>query len=49
MAALSDLKNILNFQIAHGRSPKFHLKVETGMTRLGVDMNDIDQVIQLLS
>lgn len=49
VAALSDLKNILNFQIAHGRSPKFHLKVETGMTRLGVDMNDIDQVIQLLS
>ncbi len=44
----SDVNTLIAYHKNNGQSPKFHLKVETGMTRLGIDMDAMDKVIQQL-
>jgi alanine racemase len=44
----SDLLEIDNYINNGGISPIFHLKVDTGMTRLGIDYNDVFETIKKL-
>ena len=43
-----DIDAIKRYVDKKGFSPKFHLKVDTGMTRLGVSMDNIDTVLRSL-
>jgi len=43
-----DVDVLVQYYKSTGQSPKFHLKVETGMTRLGIDMDAMDHVIHQL-
>ena len=44
----SDINEIKRYVDKKGSSPLFHLKVDTGMTRLGVGMIDIEDVLRTL-
>ena len=44
----SDLLMIDNYINNGGISPVFHLKIDTGMTRLGVDFNDVPETLKLI-
>ncbi|MEC9447734.1 MAG: alanine racemase, partial [Candidatus Neomarinimicrobiota bacterium] len=44
----SDILMIDNYINDGGVSPVFHLKIDTGMTRLGVDFNDAHEILKLL-
>lgn len=44
----SDILMIDNYINDVGISPVFHLKIDTGMTRLGVDFNDAHEILKLL-
>lgn len=39
------IKLVSDFSKAKGRSPKIHLKVDTGMTRLGVMMDEAERIL----
>jgi len=43
-----DLENVITYHKETGFSIRTHLKVDTGMTRLGIDVDSIPEVIQLL-
>ena len=44
----SDLLMIDNYINDGGIPPVFHLKIDTGMTRLGVDFNDVPETLKLI-
>ena len=44
----SDILMIDNYINDGGISPGFHLNIDTGMTRLGVDFNDAHEILKLL-
>tara|TARA_B100000315_G_C14595101_1_gene598459 strand:+ start:3960 stop:5069 length:1110 start_codon:yes stop_codon:yes gene_type:complete len=42
---LDDIDFLKQYTESHGKSPKVHLKIDTGMTRLGVDFDDAEKAI----
>ncbi len=44
----SDLSALIPFFAEHGKCPAVHLKVDTGMTRLGIDVDKASDLIQKL-
>ncbi|MEC9437303.1 MAG: alanine racemase [Candidatus Neomarinimicrobiota bacterium] len=46
---LLDISLLESFRIKHGKSPKFHLKFDTGMTRLGINPSDAKEAFELIS
>ena len=42
---LDDIDILKQFAESHGKSPKVHLKIDTGMNRLGVDFDDAEKAI----
>jgi len=44
-----DLDLVQHFHRLHGRSPKVHLKVDTGMTRLGVPLESTEKLLKRLA
>ena len=41
ISSIDDLDSIISFLEKNGLSPRFHMKIETGMNRLGFDLSDI--------
>lgn len=48
VSSINDVDSIIIFLEQNGLSPKFHLKIETGMTRLGFELEEISAVIKKL-
>ncbi len=48
ISSFNDLDAILHRQKRYKSSPKFHIKVDTGMTRLGLDINDLNHVFETI-
>jgi len=44
----SDVDALIAYYKTNGQSPQFHLKIDTGMTRLGLDIDGMNHVIQKL-
>ena len=40
-----DLDSVIGFHAENGESPKVHLKIDTGMTRLGIAMDEAESVL----
>ena len=49
ISSFDDIKHIQSFYLKNKVSPKFHLKFDTGMTRLGFDLNDAKAIYKRLS
>lgn len=49
LSSLDDLEPLLAFDLSHGKSPRFHIKFDTGMTRLGLDEKDAEPLFKVLS
>ena len=47
-SSLSDINLLERFRKKNGKSPEFHLKFDTGMTRLGFDPRDAQKVFELI-
>jgi len=47
-SAMADLKSLIHFQHDTGLCPKFHIKFDTGMTRLGFDIDDQNAVFSFI-
>ena len=47
-SSLDDLNILENHESEFGQSPRFHIKFDTGMTRLGLDVYDADEVFQAI-
>ena len=45
ISSIDDLDSIISFLEKNGLSPRFHMKIETGMNRLGFDLSDISLAI----
>ena len=45
ISSIDDLDSIILFLEKNGLSPRFHMKIETGMNRLGFDLSDISLAI----
>ena len=48
LSCINDFKLIEDFTKKHNQCPSFHLKFDTGMTRLGFDLSDLTKVIKFL-
>ncbi len=48
LSCINDFKLIEDFINEHNQCPGFHLKFDTGMTRLGFDFSDLGEVIKFL-
>jgi len=48
LAWSEDLDTLLQYYRETGSSPRFHVKVDTGMTRLGIPMEKVESVIKRL-
>ena len=48
LSCINDFKLIEDFTKKHNQCPSFHLKFDTGMTRLGFDLSDLRKVIKFL-
>jgi len=46
---VKDQSALISYIKIHGQCPKVHLKVDTGMTRLGIDINDAADMIEQLN
>ena len=49
LSSFDDIEHIESFYLKNKVSPKYHLKFDTGMTRLGFDLNDAEAVYESLS
>ena len=49
LSSFDDVEHIESFYLKNKVSPKYHLKFDTGMTRLGFDLNDAEAVYESLS
>lgn len=48
ISSRDDLLTLIAYQEKNGKAPAFHLKVDTGMTRLGLEISNIHHVFTLL-
>ena len=48
-SSLGDLNIFEQFESKYSQSPRFHIKFDTGMTRLGLDVQDADKVFKAIS
>lgn len=49
LSGLDDFELLNEFYAKSGKSPKFHLKIDTGMTRLGISFEKVGDVLKRLS
>ena len=49
LSSLDDIQNIKSYILKTGRCPRYHIKFETGMTRLGVDINDANLLYEKIT
>ena len=49
LSSFDDIEHIESFYLKNKVSPKYHLKFDTGMTRLGFDLNDAEAIYESLS
>ena len=49
VSSIQDLKTLISFYHRHQSVPKFHVKFDTGMTRLGIDIEDAAIIYELIS
>ena len=49
ISSFDDIKHIESFHLKNKVSPKYHLKFDTGMTRLGFDLDDAEAICKSLS
>ena len=49
LSSFDDVKHIESFYLENKVSPKYHLKFDTGMTRLGFDLKDAEAIYESLS
>ena len=49
ISSFDDIEHIESFYLKNKISPKYHLKFDTGMTRLGFDLNDAESIYKRLS
>ncbi len=49
LSSLDDIQNIKSYILKTGKCPRYHIKFETGMTRLGVDINDANLLYEKIT
>ena len=49
ISSFDDIEHIESFYLKNEVSPKYHLKFDTGMTRLGFDLDDAEAIYESLS
>ncbi len=49
ISSFDDIKHVESFHLKNRVSPKYHLKFDTGMTRLGFDLDDAEAIYKSLS
>tara|TARA_B100000073_G_scaffold42598_1_gene31835 strand:- start:45 stop:1169 length:1125 start_codon:yes stop_codon:yes gene_type:complete len=49
ISSFDDIEHIESFYLKNKVSPKYHLKFDTGMTRLGFDLDDVEAIYENLS
>jgi len=49
ISCMEDIDNIIEFARNYNKAPKVHIKIDTGMSRLGLDMDEIDLLFEKLN
>ncbi len=48
ISILSDLTTLIHYVQRRKQAPRFHIKIDTGMTRLGLNISDLNQFFDIL-